>query len=314
MANILESYPVLNDNTIKNIFLGNSFIATYRINNHDKRLDIEEIDEGSFDYLIKCNDGEWNLDKYNLNISGTLRLQNINALFEGTTDRIADKDTVIGVSMSAYSRVSKINKIKQIGSFKYGDIDNLDFSYEINFDAKSLMDKMYIDFELFVESANKEVSIFSNKIGSKFGIINELIIELEGNGSIFPIVTFNDPKKPLWIMDINYDTFDDAFSSRTICLKINTAHKYYSVIGSEDITPNNSFMWKEILATFLENIILSIKGDYESLKNYGEYKEGSVGLFLQYLIDVFEIEASDLEHIPVLLSKIKSILDDKIKV
>jgi hypothetical protein len=114
-------------------------------------------------------------------------------------------------------------------------------------------------------------------------------------------------------MDVSYDTLNDPFSSNTICLLINTAHKDFKYLGSDDINQSNYFLWKEILASFFENLFLSFSmNDIEDVLT-GKFDDGSIGKFLISLISVLQIEKNELTTYRIELSeKIRNSLDSLI--
>ena len=115
------------------------------------------------------------------------------------------------------------------------------------------------------------------------------------------MVASND--EPLWYVDLNYDDLNDAFCQNNLCLNINSSHNDFDKIGSQDITLENKAMWKEILASFFSQIIISLN-DNEKNDLYQDdiYGDGSIGLFLQYIIKNFNIDKQVLDN-PILLNK-----------
>jgi hypothetical protein len=238
---------------------------------------------------------------------GRLSISNINALFNEYP--IASHDTVLGIAMTVYCKLSKINFTKPIGELKYNQHnETCNFDYNFYFPAKSLNQSINIEFSIYVKECNSTTGPFATIVGANLGTIKTFEIKIEGSGSIFPIKIIEDINKPLWSMNINYDDLNDDFSIQSVCIKLNKAHNDFKYIGSEAIDANNYYLWKEVLAGFFTNILLYSKDDFDLLEN-NEYKEGSMGNFINYIICNFQISKSDIGNPITLSEKIRLFLD-----
>ncbi len=304
MNNVLESFITLDDNIINHLNIKNSFSASYLIDNNNFQLNLEKLLDDSEEYYLSSSDDNYSITKNNLCIRGCVNVENIGCLFgkESEYSRIALDDTIIGVSLNAYSIVSKRNITKPIGEFSISDSQS-SIIYDINFPVGALADKLFISINLYVKDAKTKSNIFASIDGTVLGNIYSAIINLEGTGSIFPIRVVASSDEPLWYVDLNYDDLNDAFCQNNLCLNINYLHNDFDKIGSQDITLENKAMWKEILASFFSQIIISLN-DNEKNDLYQDdiYVDGSIGLFLQYIIKNFNIDKQVLDN-PILLNK-----------
>ena len=304
MNNVLESFITLDDNIINHLNIKNSFSASYLIDNNNFQLNLEKLIDDSEEYYLSSSDDNYSITKNNLCIRGCINVENIGCLFgkESEYSRIALDDTVIGVSLNAYSVVSKRNITKPIGEFSISDSQS-SIIYDISFPIGALADKLFISINLYVKDAKTKSNIFASIDGTILGNIYSAIINLEGTGSIFPIRVVASNDEPLWYVDLNYDDLNDAFCQNNLCLNINSSHNDFDRIGSQDITLENKAMWKEILASFFSQIIISLN-DNEKNELYQDdiYGDGSIGLFLQYIIKNFNIDKQVLDN-PILLNK-----------
>ena len=307
MAKLLESFPIIVDEAINIIRPEVKLSLSYDNNGTIKDLPITHIPDTDYNYYID-NNGEWNPSKNNLKIRGNINLFNLNTLFNEY--KVADVCTTLGVGINFICKTSKMNITKPIGEFDYGD-DILSLNFDLDIDKQKLSQKVDIEVFVYVKSVLNK-TIFASVEGVELGQLCNITMDIEGSGSIFPIKIIEDSSKPLWSMNLNYDTLDDSFSIQTVCIKINKAHKDFKYLGCEDIDSNNYYLWKEILSNFFVNILLSAKEEYDSLSN-NLYEDGTVGCFIAYLIDSFKIEKNYMDN-PIMLSEnIRLILDKIIK-
>lgn len=293
MNNYLDSFITLDDNLIEHLCVKNSFSASYLDGNNIKQLDLEKTSVDNEEYYLSSSDDKYNLAVNNLFIQGCVSLENIKSLYGKEIDysRIALDDTIIGVSINAYSLVSKRNITKPIGDIKLVNENNLNISYNIEFPMGALADKLFISLNLYVKEAKTKSNVFASIDGTVLGSIYSAVINLEGTGSIFPIRVVSSKEDPLWYVDLNYDDLNDAFCQNNICLNINSSHSDFGKIGSQDITIENKTLWKEILATFFLQIIMRLNAnEKDDLYKDDNFTEGSIGLFLQYIVKNLEID------------------------
>lgn len=304
MNNVLESFIKLNDNIIEGLNVKNSIGVFYKKDGNISQLNMEKTNEENNEYFISSTDDTFNLVNDNIFIHGCVSFENVKSLFgmDSIGNAIALDDTVIGVSINAYSLVSKNNFSFPIGEIIAKD-DAANISYDIEFPTGALADKLFILVNLYVKEVNTKSNIFASIEGTILGTINTTIINLEGNGSIFPVKVVSSNSEPLWFVDLNYDDLNDPFGQNRICLNINSAHVDFDKIGSQDITRDNNAMWKEIFASFFSQIFLGLsQNDKNDIFDNGSFDEGSIGLFLKYILESFDIDKSMLDN-PVLLNK-----------
>ncbi len=314
MNNVLESFVTLDDSLINHLCIKNSLSASYINDNNNIQLNLEKISKENEEYYLSSNDDKFNPAKDNLSISGCINIENIKSLYgkEPNYYRIALDDTIIGISLNAYSIVSKHNVSKPIGEIKVSDESLTSITYNIDFPTGALADKLFLSVNLYIKEAKTKSNVFASIDGTVIGTIYNAVINLEGNGSIFPIKIISSKQEPLWYVELNYDDLNDVFCQNNICLNINSSHNDYNKIGCQDITSENKLMWKEILESFFLQILISLNdNEKQDLYKDNYYSEGSIGLFLQYIIESFSIDKPILDN-PFLLNKKISIGLDQI--
>lgn len=307
MAKVLETYPIVDNDIIYNINPEISKLRVYSSSNMENEIQITKDSEKENSYYIDDNGG-WSPATNDFVCSGSLILTSLNCLYN--ENQIADTNTTLGVAVTVTSKTSKLNNTYPIGEFNYGN-DNISLPFNFKIEKQRLSEKIELDFFLYVKEVEKE-SLFASVVGSNLGSILLLNFDIEGSGSIFPITIIDDSTKPLWTMSLNYDDYTQDFSTQTVCIKLNKGHRDFQYLGSEDITPTNYYLWKEILGSFFLTILLNSKEDFESLYN-NIYEDGTVGCFISYLITVFNIDKPLLENPIELSSRIRFMLDVVIK-
>lgn len=319
MTTIVETYPKLIDKNKKMLLNENKFIVTYNPNGSYTNIQQMKCDliNNNDDYFVSCPKGSWNPLNDNLKITGYISLKNTNSLFEDTT-KICDENNVIGIALNAYCKDSKYNVTIPIDEIKYDSTKDEDFeyisqNYQIEFPKDSLADKLYVNIFLYVKKVNKISKIYSNDIGSNIGELCNFTLKIEGNGSLFPIKIISDKDKPLWSINLNFDSIDDEFSEKNICIKINSAHDDFKFLG-DDVTSDNSALWKEIMSSFFMQLLATIdKDELNSVFNDELESTNSIGEFVKYLTECFDVNMFDIELLPVLSEKIRKKLDELFK-
>ena len=305
MNNVLESFVKLDESIINHLNVKNSLNASYIVDNNSIPLKLEKLNFEVEEYYLSSIDDKYSVDKNNLVIHGCVNIENIRSIYgqEDNYSRVALDDTIIGISLNAYSLVSKHNVSKPISEIKITNENNVSIVYSFEFPTGSLADKLFITINLYVKEAITKSNIYATIDGTVLGSIYNAIINLEGTGSIFPIRVISNKDDPLWYVDLNYDDLNDTFCQNNICLNVNSLHDDFDKIGSQDITQENKAMWKEILASFFSQIIMSLNdNEIEDLYKEETYSDGSIGLFLQYIIGNFDIDRQVLSN-PILLNR-----------
>ena len=74
---------------------------------------------------------------------------------------------------------------------------------------------------------------------------------------------------------------------------------------------NNNLVWKEILASFFENIFLVAQQIEDIETIYDEqFQEGTIGGFLKFMLTTFNISQKDLRNPTILSMQIRKELDN----
>ena len=312
---VIESFPILNDDNKKNLSIDLTVKGNYLNENNKLSILNFNVDENDSN-IIYCDDpcGFWNPKSYNINIKGSLSIDNLDSLF--TTNKIVDEDTILGLAVTVNSKNTSMTFTEEIGEKRFKD-GNTNYEFEIEFGKSQLYVDFYIDVILYIKDSFVENSIFASEVGTSLGILVSKNIVVEGKGSIFPIEIVKVENGPLWNMKINYDSiYDDEFSIKTVSLQINSLNNGFKYLEIDKISDKNSIIWKEILSSFFFNLLLYVNrqdGITNIVKlNDEELILGSLAYYIKYIVESFKI-TNEINN-PVLLSnKVRTEIDRIIK-
>ena len=309
MSNRIESFPMLNENIVSELNIDLITLkGEYNLNNSIYKLDFIRDNENN-DYVLD-NNGMWTSDTNDLHILGEFKIGNYNILFDEYN--LAKKDTILGVSLTYISIGSSKTYTKSIAELTYQNNDEKTIQFSLDFEEGELASILSLKFSIYVKNVQKDNnSVLAQNAGTVLGEVYNCNLLIEGQGSEFPIVIIESPESPLWDMEVDFESFDDIFSKDTICLKINKAHKQFSKLGVDKISLNNNLVWKEILASFFENIFLVAQQIEDIETIYDEqFQEGTIGGFLKFMLTTFNISQKDLRNPTILSMQIRKELDN----
>lgn len=302
MNNKITCFPTITTDNISNLNIELTTDGNYEKDSHENKLILSQI--GEIDYIVDDPIGNWNPNDCNLKLLGSVTINDTDTLFVGES-KIAKVDTIIGVAVNFSAKKASWTKTIPIGDIQYLKNNNI-FKFNLEFEKGSLSEKIELSIILYVKKANQYANdLYAKKVGTILGTIISKNIIIEGNESSFPIIINELKNGPLWDMDVSYSELSDTLSEDTICIKINKLNKTFEELGIEKITPNNIFVWREILADFYENILLYLEKNGDDLDDiYSEksYGDGTVGNFFQYTINNFEITKESIRN-PITLSR-----------
>lgn len=244
--------------------------------------------------LMNEVDAMWTPTHQNLRISQSIYLDNPKILF-GNTGVTALGNT-IGFSAHIYSQSSGFQKTVSFGSLESSD-NNKVITFQHEFAPGTLRGIVEIDFFMYVKDLKVKQLFQAPMIGMKLNAcsLGDITLFIDGDGSVFPISEFEDPKGPLWLLEKNWiEPQIDTFDITNVNLILNTAHplfnqlkegktKVYKRFMGEIITQSMAMIIHEVL--FVENI------DEEQFK---DAEPNSIIAAVDYWIKTFEIETSSM--------------------
>lgn len=290
MSNILTSYPILNDE-LKELLDYKIEINRVCFNelNVEKILELKSNQENEL--YVEDENATWNPLNFNVIFNISIKINNKNILFD-EYQGIADNDSKIGIALTWYCKSTNQIKTESIGEITAYDFNYYENNLKLEFNKGDLKDKVNLKFILFLKELGTNPYNGQRK-GCVLGELEEFAVNLEGDGSVFPIEIIQDKTQLLWIAKFKYDEIrEDLFNKEHVCLYLNKAHKDFSNLNleSEELSP----MLKEILANFIYMFLMDLKENHvdleEIINNSESWDEFSIASIVCRWIHEFDID------------------------
>lgn len=306
----IPTYPVLNDALMDAVWrdadLAYSFAYVRDCERHELRCD--EIDDGTQCFKITDENGLWNPDRDNLIITRKYEFSEYDCLFgEGG---IACSNAAIGVALLWYSRDSRQRGAIRIGQLRKG-CGPYTFTLEHDFGNARLRGIIGLRTIMYIDQPGTQFrdEAFANTCGTYLGELDLCQIQIDGDGSVFPIYEAPEKGQPLWNVKCTWeDPTCDPFAE-SVEININTAHRSYVYLNKNKSKYDPQLM-QEIMANALGIIIAKLKMDPcwdETISGIG-FQHGSVSEAIYYFVSVLEWDVSTPESTAM---SIRKYLDNK---
>lgn len=200
------------------------------------------------------------LEKNDIYMDRNLTISCPDALFG--PEGIVTQKSVIGVAAQWISTKSEHRGVIPIGEFSLQN-EKIELHYSHMFPANLIRGSLVIHTILYLKTpglAEPNEMMLCQKSGTVLGELDGFEIHVEGNGSIFPIVTINDESKPLWTVyyDDTSDPLQDLFDEDHVEIRLNKAHPNYEALKI-DSSLKESPLFLEVMSSALMIIIESAK-------------------------------------------------------
>ena len=293
MSGVLISYPELTDE----LFVASGFSSGKPSLEYDDEyekypLELTENDlmRSGNKYLVKDSRCVWDADTHNMRVAIDCGFTTAFNLFGD--GGIAKKSSIIGVAVRWQSPDSGERGLRDIGRLCSKD-GTKRFHYDEQFEKGHLKGTVRFEFILYLLSSaeSSDNDIYADTPGTVLGILDRYELIIDGNGSLFPIVYNNDPKKPLYEVYYNEyaDIFSDKFDSENVEIRINQAHPGYELIKNE----NNII---EIMASAMFVIVQAVKDaageEWDRVISEESPESGSIAEAIQYFAQKLEWDVS----------------------
>lgn len=293
-------YPRLREKHIENIDYKKTKI-NFSFNNDDEITKINVSDSDNNYYSVRDIDNKWLYKFSNLIIDKNIEFS---PKFLFGSNGIAPRNATIGFAVAWESITSLTRGIKEEFEFSHNSTINEDIN--IYFDKRDIKDVVRIKLVLFLKRKatiiedNEEH--LNNLEGSILGVLDEFVLDFLGDGSSFPVEEIEDRNKPLWHLNINYDTLDDM-AHDSIALIINKSHKDYSLFDYNSKRYNLDFI-TEVMINVVVMLISEIlsKDDMDIILN-DNFNEGSIGSLIKYYVSIYDLEKGSLTSIHSTISR-----------
>lgn len=300
MANAFNMYPMLTPELIeKSLFSAETFEFSYTEDNEDFPINLDEINgtQDSFSARLRDPRCVWYPDSNNLIVRKSGTIENPAVLFGA--GGIAATDAVIGAAIIWISSKSDQRGIIPCGHF-VAKTKKFQFSTEYQFDKSSIKGSMQLQLVLYLKKSGtikENESHLNNASGTVYGIIEQCEVYTDGNGSVFPISTVNEPGKPLWWVhyEETADPLNDSFDEENVEIRLNRAHPCFDSLKI-DASLKESPLFVEVLSSALMVIINSAREnlgpDWESTIASRDFAHGSIAEAIYYFIHKLQWDIS----------------------
>lgn len=304
MATNISLFPVLNTEILEEIKL-NKYHETCYYNREGQSflLDKEQIEANTYKLVDPI--GLWTPDDYNIGISMKYTLNNYDCLFGEFG--VACNNATIGLALIWKSADSKQRGAVQFGEVRKG-LDEINIELKQEFLKAQLRGSVEITILMYIKGTglpecNEEH--LANEYGCTLGELETFIIQLDGNGTMFPMYESYEPGLPLWYIKCDWidptcDLFEDV-----IGIHINTAHKNYKYIDKTKNTYNEQLL-KEVMSGAITLMISKLREDrvFWEVTTKGENLEpGSVSQAIYYFINTLEWDLSTQDTMSISIRK-----------
>ncbi len=313
MSEVISSYPVLQEDCLARIgYISYKPECRYEDGYEEFNLQLDGNDNAiSFTGKLKDPRCTWYPDTHNLIFTKQCQITSAYHLFG--VGGVAASDSVLGLALRWIS-----SKSDERGVIPFGEVSRKDSTVSYNCEAKFERGKLkgslkYQTILYLKESAvvTKDESYFSQQPGTILGILDHGEIYIDGNGSVFPIVTVNLPGKPLWQVYFN-DTanpLQDTFDSENVEIRLNKAHPNFEALKIESSLAESS-LFVEVLSSAMMVIVEAAKElceeDWNDVLNGYGYESGSIAEAIHYFHSKLQW---DMSTAPALSSSIREFFE-----
>ena len=301
MSASFNLYPVLTNEQISAAIPSPSSITFYYFDNGaEQALTLENKTDNDFNFSADLQDPRcnWYAEDYDLYMERTLRVEDSSLWFG--KNGVVPENATIGIAQQWISVKTEMRGIIPMGEIHNGD-KNLEFLVDHVFKQKTIKGSLVLKTIIYLKDAgspSKDENIFCSQTGTILGEIDCCEIFIDGNGSVFPIATINDPNQPLWTVyyDESADPMQDAFDHEHVEVRLNQAHPCYDQLKIES-SLKDSPLFLEVISSALMIIIDSAKEslgpDWDNVVSGSQtFEHGSIAEAISYFVTKLDWDIS----------------------
>ena len=265
-------------------------------------LDLSRAGSATENIYSVEGDSGWDPDTCAIRLEQEITLHNLRELFR--TDEnpeplmpVALAGDVLGIMAVWWSDKSQIRGCQYIGAIRYEDLDSSSESQyllQLKFPAGQLAGQVEVFYKLYLkEPSEKRLPGYGHNSGMILGDIGtSLILQIDGDGAMFPVSTVSMPRENLWWTEINIDDpFEDTFTEENFCLVLNDAHPDYKELRKR--SGAFSALYHEVFASALEELFWMLRRDFGErfdAVSLSDVIPGTVAFAAIYMIKTFDIQ------------------------
>lgn len=319
MSDVFNMYPVLTKEKIDQAGIMLSPISCFYTDADEMLgLTVEAQTEISDNYTAQVSDPKciWDIGLHELGVRKEIGAKDFSVWFG--PDGVAAKNATLGLALQWISVKSDQRGVIPFAKVKSKDV-NRSFVADTVFEKNILKGSLILQTVVYLVDAgtpSDEEAYLCTQTGTVLGTIDRCELFLEGNGSVFPIATINDPDKPLWTVyyDESADPMEDLFDKDHVEIRLNKAHPHYDQLRIES-SLKESPLFLEVISSALMIIITSVKESLGTewanvVSGQGEYNYGSIAEAVSYFITKLEWDISSATK---LAQSIHSFFDNNLK-
>lgn len=318
MAETFNLYPVLRDEHCSALnYLPSIPEFSYTEDYEDHPLVLDDVKGDAFSWTAQLQDPRcvWYPDTHNVIIHKKCSLSNTKILFG--PGGIAPHNAVIGIAENWIS-----SKSDQRGIIPFGEItadsESAEFELEFKFEKSKIKGSLQFQTILYLKRPGiPDVNelYFASNSGTILGTLDRCEVFVDGNGSVFPIATVNEPGKPLWWVryDDAVDPLQDGFDEENVEILLNIAHPNYEALKIGD-SLKDSPLFLEVISSALMIIIDSARDsigpDWDSVLSGQNFAPGSIAEAIYYFTNKLQWDTSSAVK---LASSIRTFFDKNLQ-
>ncbi len=297
MAIVLEAFPkVSRELIVKTGYISSKYVFSFRDHGENRKLDAVPTDaSNSRSAVLQMEDpaGKWHPEEYGLSVRCRSIINTPSFLF-GPNGLAAYDGSEIGLAVMWMAPDSSIRGIETIGVIRSEDIYPCIVEKEFGFRPKLLRGDLIMQTILYLKkkgNQSEKEKHLAQITGTILGVLDETKVIIDGNGSMFPIRTMQNPTEPLWWVYCGWeDPTQDKFSDDNFCIYLNSAHKDYGALNANEGIKNSPLLM-EILCSAVQILIMKVLNDtaysYDTIHGHN-LKEGSVSSVVNYFYHAYK--------------------------
>lgn len=301
----LKMYKMLDEDNASYLnFTYHDCVAFYREPASDEWLPLSLSKSGTATENIYIIEGEdnWNPETCSIRMVQEITLHNLRELFK-TDDNpeplmpVALEQDVLGITAVWWSDKSRIRGCQYIDEIRYADVeikgDNT-YTLDMKFPAGQLAGQLEVFYKIYMKApGEKRMPGFAHNSGVILGDIGtSLILQIDGEGAMFPVSTVSVDNEVLWWTEINIDDpFEDSFTEEYFCLVLNDAHPDYKELRKR--SGAFSALYHEVFASALEELFIVLRRDFGEkfdAVDLSDVVQGTIAHAAIYMIKTFDIQ------------------------